>query len=711
MATFKHISSKNADYGAAEQYLTFEHDEFTMKPTLDENGRLMLREDYRIATLNCGDEDFAVACMRSNLRYGKNQKREDVKSHHYIISFDPRDAVDNGLTVDRAQALGEEFCRKQFPGHQAIVCTHPDGHNHSGNIHVHIVINSLRIEEVPFLPYMDRPADTRTGCKHRCTDAAMEYFKAEVMELCHRENLYQIDLLHGSKNRITEREYWAQRKGQAKLDEEAAALPAEEQPAKPTKFETDKEKLRQTIRTALSSAASYGEFAAVLLQQGVTVKESRGRLYTTMAMLILLVLLIFFAALGIPLAFAIGASCVTYILIYAPTFITMLPQRVWNGAYSELMIAMPLFMLAGELMNTGGITQRIINFCMELLRPIRGGLGEVNIVASMIFGGISGSSVADTSALGSILIPAMEKEGYPPEASAGITVASSTMGMIIPPSTPMIVYSMISGASVGALFVAGAVPGILIGLTQLVLVYIISAKKGWHPEKIKFDGKRAAKSLLSGIPALIMPLFIIICVSFGVCTASESAGVAVLYSMLVGFFVYKELTWKGVWEALKKTLISSSSIMLIIGFTTIFTWVLTMQKVPQTVGAFFMSLNMPAWAIALIFDVLILMIGTFIDVSPAILLLTPILLPVMVQYGFSPLQFGAMMITGLAIGLVTPPVGMCLNACNKINRMPIIEIFKGAAPYVICNVIVLISISLWGPLTTALPQLLGYSIF
>ena len=278
MATFKHISSKNADYGAAEQYLTFEHDEFTMKPTLDENGRLMLREDYRIATLNCGDEDFAVACMRSNLRYGKNQKREDVKSHHYIISFDPRDAVDNGLTVDRAQALGEEFCRKQFPGHQAIVCTHPDGHNHSGNIHVHIVINSLRIAEVPFLPYMDRPADTRVGCKHRCTDAAMEYFKAEVMELCHRENLYQIDLLHGSKNRITEREYWAQRKGQAKLDEKAAALPAGEQPAKSTKFETDKEKLRQTIRAALSSAASYDEFAAVLLQQGVTVKESRGRL-------------------------------------------------------------------------------------------------------------------------------------------------------------------------------------------------------------------------------------------------------------------------------------------------------------------------------------------------------------------------------------------------------------------------------------------------
>ena len=278
MATFKHISSKNADYGAAEAYLTFEHDEFTMKPTLDENGRLVPREGYRLATLNCGEEDFAVACLRSNLRYGKNQKREDVKSHHYIISFDPRDGTDNGLTVDKAQSLGEEFCNEHFPGHQAIVCTHPDGHNHSGNIHVHIVINSLRIEAVPLLPYMDRPADTKDGCKHRCTDAAMEYFKSEVMEMCHRENLYQIDLLHGSKNRVTEREYWAQKKGQLALDKENAAREATGQPTKPTKFETDKAKLRRTIRQALSQAASFDEFSSLLLREGVTVKESRGRL-------------------------------------------------------------------------------------------------------------------------------------------------------------------------------------------------------------------------------------------------------------------------------------------------------------------------------------------------------------------------------------------------------------------------------------------------
>ena len=278
MATFKHISSKNADYGAAEAYLTFEHDEFTMKPTLDENGRLIPREDYRISSLNCGGEDFAVACMRANLRYEKNQKREDVKSHHYIISFDPRDGTDNGLTVDRAQELGEQFCKEHFPGHQALVCTHPDGHNHSGNIHVHIVINSLRIYEVPLLPYMDRPADTREGCKHRCTNAAMEYFKSEVMEMCHREGLYQIDLLNGSKNRVTDREYWAQKKGQAALDKQNAPMIAGGITPRQTKFETNKEKLRQTLRKALATAASFDEFSSLLLQEGVTVKESRGRL-------------------------------------------------------------------------------------------------------------------------------------------------------------------------------------------------------------------------------------------------------------------------------------------------------------------------------------------------------------------------------------------------------------------------------------------------
>ncbi len=427
-----------------------------------------------------------------------------------------------------------------------------------------------------------------------------------------------------------------------------------------------------------------------------------------MSMFILLILLLVFAFIGVPLAFAIGASCISYLTVANPNFLSMIPQRVWSGAYSDLMIAMPLFMIAGELMNKGGITKRIIAFCLQLVRPVRGGLGEVNVVASMIFGGISGSSVADTSAIGSILIPAMEKEGYPPAAAAGITVASSTMGMIIPPSTPMIIYSMISGASVGALFIAGAVPGILIGLTQLIIVFILSRRKGWHPEKTKFSFKQLMVDLLYGLPALLMPAVIVISVAGGMATATESAGIAVLYALLVGFFIYRELTIKDVWESLKKAFISSSSIMLIIGFTTIFTWILTILKVPETIANLFIAANMPAWMVGLMFVMLILVIGTFIDVSPAILLLTPIMLPVMVTVGYSPLQFGAMLITGLAIGLVTPPVGMCLNACNKINRMPIIEIFKGAAPFLCCNIIVLLLITFIPQLTNWLPGVLGF---
>ena len=279
MATIKHISSKNADYGAAEAYLTFEHDEFTMKPVLDENGRLIPRNDYRMETLNCGNEDFALSCIRANIKYGKNNHREDIKSHHYIISFDPRDVPDNGLTVDKAQQLGLAYCKEHFPGHQAIVCTHPDGHNHSGNIHVHIVINSLRIAEVERKPYMDRPSDTRAGAKHRCTPAAFRYFRSEVMEMCHRAGLYQIDLLSGSKNKVTEREYWAKKQGQRQLDKEIAAAAATgTAPPRQTKFETDKDSLRKAIRAALSKAKSFEEFSSVLMQEyGIEIKESRGR--------------------------------------------------------------------------------------------------------------------------------------------------------------------------------------------------------------------------------------------------------------------------------------------------------------------------------------------------------------------------------------------------------------------------------------------------
>ena len=429
-----------------------------------------------------------------------------------------------------------------------------------------------------------------------------------------------------------------------------------------------------------------------------------------MIMVFLLLVLIAFAVIGVPLAMSIGASCISYVLTEAPNLIQMFPQRIWSGSFSYVMVAMPLFIFMGELMNESGLTSRLIDFCLYLVRPIKGGLGEVNIVASMIFGGISGSSVADTSCLGSVLIPEMEKKGYPPEVAAGITVASSTMGMVIPPSIPMIMFSMITGASVGALFMAGLIPGVMVGAFQLVVCYVISKKKGYHPKLEKLDVKKMVSTLIYSIPAVIMPIIMVCSISFGICTASEAGAVAVAYSMILGFFVYKKLTIKGMINALYKTFLSTASILVIIGFSTIFTWLMTMQQVPQTVAAMFMSLELPRWVMLLILDLLILFLGTFIDVSPAILMLTPILLPIMRALGVSDWQFGGIFIIGLAIGLVTPPVGMCLNVCNKINGMPVMKIAKGALPYIICNIIVLILITFIPELTTAVPLMMGYTM-
>ncbi len=279
MATLKHISSKNSDYSAIEAYLVYQHDEFSGKVILDEHGRPKLRESYILDTLECGDFSFATACLQASRKYGKNTQRDDIKSHQYIISFDPRDAADNGLTMEKAQALGLKFCEENFPGHPAIVCTHPDGHNHSGNIHVHIVIGSIRTREVERKPYMQKPRDWREGMKHSSTAQTMRHLRVEVMEMCESAGLYQIDLLNGSKERVSEAEYWARRRGQMNLDRENAILTAAGQQPKQKKFETVKDTLRKQISSVLYRAVSFEDFSDRLMQQyGITVKESRGRL-------------------------------------------------------------------------------------------------------------------------------------------------------------------------------------------------------------------------------------------------------------------------------------------------------------------------------------------------------------------------------------------------------------------------------------------------
>ena len=279
MATLKHIASKNSDYTAIEAYLVYQHDAFTGKQLLDEQGRPKLRESYLLDTLECGDFSFATACLLANRRYGKNTQHGDIKSHQYIISFDPRDAADNGLTMEKAQALGLKFCEENFPGHPAIVCTHPDGHNHSGNIHVHIVIGSVRTREVERKPYMQKPRDWLEGMKHSSTAQTMRHLRVEVMELCESAGLYQIDLLNGSKERVSEAEYWARRRGQQKLDLANAALTVAGQQPRQKKFETVKDTLRKQISSVLYRATSFEDFSDKLMQQyGIAVKESRGQL-------------------------------------------------------------------------------------------------------------------------------------------------------------------------------------------------------------------------------------------------------------------------------------------------------------------------------------------------------------------------------------------------------------------------------------------------
>ena len=278
MAILKHIASKNADYGETQRYLMFQYNEDTMKPILDENGRLIPREEYYLDGINCDSFTFDMECKELNAQYRKNQTFDEIKSHHYILSFDPKDTEESGLTGERAQQLGLEYARKNFPGHQALVCTHTDGHNQSGNIHVHIVINSLRKHDVERQDFMERPCDSRAGYKHHLTNDYLSYLKQDVMDLCHREQLHQVDLLSPAERKVTDREYHAQRRGQKKLDTLNREMTAGGITPRKTKFETQKDFLRNAIEEAAASARSLEEFQKQLLDSyRITLKISRGR--------------------------------------------------------------------------------------------------------------------------------------------------------------------------------------------------------------------------------------------------------------------------------------------------------------------------------------------------------------------------------------------------------------------------------------------------
>jgi tripartite ATP-independent transporter DctM subunit len=423
-------------------------------------------------------------------------------------------------------------------------------------------------------------------------------------------------------------------------------------------------------------------------------------------MVVLLLSLFIFLGIGVPIAYSLGLSTTLYFIFFNNDLLQVMPQILFAGMDSYTLIALPLFILMGQLMNESQITSRLIDYCLIFVGKIRGGLGLVNVISSMLFGGISGSSVSDTASIGSILIPEMKKRGYPEDYAAGLTVASSTMGMIIPPSIPMVLYAVTAQESVGRLFLGGVFPGIMVGVFQLLITIWISNKYSYPREERDVSLKVILQMTLRYSYILFMPFFVVGAVIFGIATATESAALGVFYALVIGTFLIKSLSYQRIFKALKSSVLTSAKIMIIIAFSKIFIWVLAYERVPDGLSEMITGFGLGTAGMLLLFIFIILFAGTFIDVSPAILLFTPVFLPSIINMGVSPILFGVIMVIGLAVGACTPPVGNCLNVCSIITGLSIGKIFKGAAPFLIANIITLLLIVLFPNIVIWLPKII-----
>jgi tripartite ATP-independent transporter DctM subunit len=412
-----------------------------------------------------------------------------------------------------------------------------------------------------------------------------------------------------------------------------------------------------------------------------------------------------FLLLGFPIGFAILLStCITLVVQGLP--LSMAVMKVLAGADSFLLTAIPFFILAGVLMNLGGITQRILNFCMLLFGTVRGSLGHVTIVASMIFAGISGSSVAETASIGSIVIPAMVKKRYPAEVAGAIACVAGTIGIIIPPSIPMVLYSMVSEASIGKLFLGGAIPGILIGLIMMVITAFQAKKHGYGKEREnRASVPEIVKGVKDGVLAIIMPLIIVGGIILGVVTATEAAVIAVAYAFVLGHFVYKEIRIGQLPGALMETVRSTAVVMLVVVAATALGWVLAYANIPQMMSAALLSISDNPHVVLIIINLILLVAGCVSDVAPNILVLTPIFFPVINKLGIDPVHFGVVVTVNMAIGLVTPPVGNCLFIAANLSKVRVEKLFVATLPYLLSSFIVLGLITFFPQLVLFLPNL------
>lgn len=411
---------------------------------------------------------------------------------------------------------------------------------------------------------------------------------------------------------------------------------------------------------------------------------------------------------GIPVVFAIGLSAVLAMLLIGPGAPWIIvPNSMFNGMNSFPLMAVPFFILAGELMNRGGITIRLVRFADMIVGRIRGGLAQANIVSSMLFAGITGSALADTAAIGRVLIPAMVKEGYSPAYSAAVTASSSLIGPIIPPSITMILYGVSAGASIGGLFLAGFIPGILIGLGLMVMAYVFAVRGNFPVRQEKLPLREAVRRTRDAVIALMMPIIILGGIFGGIMTPTESAAIAVVYALIAGFYL-GELRLRDLFPVFLRSGMVTASVMLIVGTARIFSDLLAQEQIPQQLAAMVLSITTEPWLLLLLINLFLLCVGFVMDTSAAIIILVPVLLPIAISIGVDPITFGIIMCVNLIIGLATPPLGVCLFVAADIAKIRLEKLVVAIWPFLLVEIAVLLLITYVRDLPAALPRYFGY---
>jgi C4-dicarboxylate transporter DctM subunit len=409
---------------------------------------------------------------------------------------------------------------------------------------------------------------------------------------------------------------------------------------------------------------------------------------------------------NVPIALCTGFAAITGIVMSSNISYMTFVQRLYVGMDSFTLIAVPLFMLCGRFMALGGITKDLIGLANALVGRFKGGMLHVNVVASMFFAGITGSAAADTASIGGILIPATIEKGFDADVTVAVTATSSTIGVMIPPSIPMVVFGVTAGVSIGKLFLGGIVPGILVGLA-LIIVNIFYSRKRNYPAEKPYSGKETIHAVVRGLPALLTVVIILGGITSGLFTPTEAAGIACLYTFLLGRFMYRELFLKDIPNIMLEVAVTTGQVVLMIATASALGWVFAHESVPAIISSFVLGATKNKFLILLLINLLLLFVGTWMDLSPAVTVFCPILMPIILALGIDPVHFGIIMVINLAIGLFTPPVGVCLFLACGIGKISITQSIKAFIPYFVSMLLVLLLITYWPQLVMLLPNMMG----